>query len=199
MPHLNGQGFSRTGDFMKHISVSRIERTAYHEAGHAVAAHLVGREFGSVSIVEDEVSLGRVLFKPYDQNFIYSLTQGAFDDLDDRRKVEGEIVTAFGGEAAVMLLTGKADRKGAASDLSLVRNFVIQMVNSEEEAKAYANWLRHRTRSVLGSDKTWPAVEAVAKALLEHQTLSYDAVRKTTSESFQNRLQDHLAQVGGTK
>ena len=39
---------------------SKIEKIAYHEAGHAVACHLLRRAFTRVSIIPDDDSLGRV-------------------------------------------------------------------------------------------------------------------------------------------
>jgi hypothetical protein len=44
----------------RHARINQRTRTAYHEAGHAVIAHLHKRPFGRVSIVEDEQSLGRI-------------------------------------------------------------------------------------------------------------------------------------------
>ena len=41
---------------------SRIERTAYHEAGHAVAAYLRHWRFTGISIVPDRYTLGRCFF-----------------------------------------------------------------------------------------------------------------------------------------
>ena len=41
--------------------LSKIERTAYHEAGHVVMAFLVGHKFIKVSIEEDETTYGRVV------------------------------------------------------------------------------------------------------------------------------------------
>jgi ATP-dependent Zn protease len=39
---------------------SKIEKIAYHEAGHAVACHLLWRAFTRVSIIPDDDSLSRV-------------------------------------------------------------------------------------------------------------------------------------------
>jgi hypothetical protein len=39
---------------------SKIEKIAYHEAGHAVACHLLRRAFTRVSIIPDDDSLGGV-------------------------------------------------------------------------------------------------------------------------------------------
>lgn len=41
---------------------SRLEATAYHEAGHAVATYLRNRRFTSVSIVAERETLGQCVF-----------------------------------------------------------------------------------------------------------------------------------------
>lgn len=42
--------------------LTRLEKTAYHEAAHGVAAYCLNRRFKCVTIVADEDSLGRILF-----------------------------------------------------------------------------------------------------------------------------------------
>jgi ATP-dependent Zn protease len=44
------------------LRITETERAAYHEAGHVVVQYLLGMETKRVSIVTDEVSLGRTEF-----------------------------------------------------------------------------------------------------------------------------------------
>ena len=180
---------------MTNMTVSEIQHTAYHEAGHAVAACLVRRAFASVSIVQDEDSLGRVLFAPYGKAFFDDLPHGTIENLAMRRKVESEIITAYGGEAATLRLTGEPEPVGAAGDRGKVADFVILVTGSMEEAEAYGNWLWCRTKAMLASPRVWPAVEAVVEALLDRQTLRYRATRKIVRWSSIDAIHDHLAQL----
>ena len=45
-------------------TLAELRATAYHEAGHAVAALMLGRGFRSVSVIPNDESLGRVVRYP---------------------------------------------------------------------------------------------------------------------------------------
>lgn len=180
---------------MEHRAVSDIEHTAYHEAGHAVAACSVRRAFKSVSIVEDDDSLGRVLYSPFTGEFLESVSHGSLGQLAVRSRVEKVIITAYGGAAAAELLTGEVDNDGPQQDMARAADFLTRMTSGPEEAQAYGNWLWYRTKAILASPQRWPAVEAVARALLERHTLSYHAVRKIARVALQDAFQRHLNQV----
>jgi len=77
--------------------VEQWELSAYHEAGHAVAAHVLGLRVERVSIVEDEQSGGRTVvpwpkdFEPYDAT--------------DYALMEKRLAALYGGTKAVEILT----------------------------------------------------------------------------------------------
>jgi hypothetical protein len=78
--------------------------TAYHEAGHAVAALLLGVGFKSVSIVETEDTLGRLLHSEPPawwweavEEADYASTWGQFIPTRTRRRVEQRIILALAG------------------------------------------------------------------------------------------------------
>lgn len=52
---------------------SRLERTAYHEAAHAVAAYLRHWRFTGISIVPDRYTLGRCFFS--EREFVLSTSR----------------------------------------------------------------------------------------------------------------------------
>ena len=172
-----------------------LKHTAYHEAGHVVAAYTVRRAFKSVSIVEEEHSLGRVLFSNFEDAFFESLSLDSSGNLVTRCKLEKEVIVFYGGTAAVDLLTGELDVEKSEHDLTCVRELLTRASGDGDEAETYSNWLYARTKAMLCLPHLWHAVEAVAAALLENQTLSYRAARKIMCGAVQDSLQKHLRQM----
>jgi ATP-dependent Zn protease len=93
--------------------ISRLERTAYHEAGHAVAACIYHRRFRHATIVpnKEQGSLGHCLYTEL-HNFHPDMEQ-------DRRTlawIEREILVGLAGATALAHLTGRLTWEGASSD-----------------------------------------------------------------------------------
>src|SRR5438128_1821436 len=68
-----------------------LNATAYHEAGHAVAACLLNRPFHHVSIEPDAGSRGHVIFKEFTARIEERLTEHA-DDTKTQRLIQREIM-----------------------------------------------------------------------------------------------------------
>jgi hypothetical protein len=90
--------------------------TAVHEAGHAVARHLLGVGFRRVSIVPDEESEGRIECWPWSQEFWTAVEEadheasyGGFLNGRTRRAVEKQVMSLLAGGFAAMNLTGMED------------------------------------------------------------------------------------------
>ena len=81
-----------------------LERVAYHEAGHAVAAVAVGRRFLRVSIIPDDETVGRCTF-PRPSRPFHSITTV---DGRDRRRLNAAIVTTLAGLEAEAIFSGEA-------------------------------------------------------------------------------------------
>ena len=92
-------------------------RSAYHEAGHAVACYLLGRRFKRVTIVPDHESHGKVF--PHRLRNFHPDTSTT---LRTRQRIETEITILFaGGLTEAKLLNGELPpiwRCGTLSDLS---------------------------------------------------------------------------------
>ena len=100
------------------LSVHERERTAYHEAGHAVLGMLEpgADPVRKVSIVPRGRALGVTFQSPSTDRYGY-----------DARYLEGRIVGALGGRAAEELIYGNVTT-GAESDLEQVTHIARQMV-----------------------------------------------------------------------
>jgi cell division protease FtsH len=160
---------------------------AYHEAGHAIAGVMACPEDGlhKVTIQPRGRAMGVAHFATEDDRHLHS-----------RSYLEAQIIKGLGGRVAEELIFG-ADQVtgGAESDLVHVNRVARQMVlrlgmgdgsllvydgentplSAETQARmdrnieALLNRLYDRTKSILGAHL--PALEALAKALLDRETL----------------------------
>jgi ATP-dependent Zn protease len=164
--------------------VAALEETAYHEAGHAVAAYVLRRRFSKASIVREEDSLGRLTRPP-------SYGTGFEPELDykgtSKPWIEQEIMSLLAAGTAVDLLTGREDwgeGEVESSDLQKAHVLAEMVCGSNEEVEAYLNWLAIRTRNMLSNPPYWAAVEALAGALLEQQEIGYRKARKIIGDAM---------------
>lgn len=142
--------------------IDRRAYTAYHEAGHAVIAHLHRRPFRRVSIVTIGEAAGRVETSAWRGHFD---PEGLVTSRDERR-VMTMISVAVAGHVAVCLLEGTTTSEGAERDFEHAYGLASKVSGSPEEADALVEWLRARVRNELSLPDNWAAVKALAEALL---------------------------------
>lgn len=159
---------------------SRVERTAYHEAGHAVAAYLRHLRFTSISIIPYRGTLGRCEFSE----------AGVILDLDlramsrTRRRIETLIVVSLGGVIAECLLSGRNNWRGAHADLHDAARYASVVTGSEDELGAYVRWLWEHTRMLLSAPPCWLAVERLASALLDDHRVGERRARRIIADAL---------------
>lgn len=137
------------------------ERIAYHEAGHAVAGHFLGRILRSVSIVSEPGSLGRCIYYQYDA--MLSVNSGPMTP-EKRRLVDMHILCSLAGAAAEHILLGSFNTDCSLNDLISSIHLSTLIHGVKIEGWDYVDfmgdcieaWLRER----------WAAVESLAKVLL---------------------------------
>jgi cell division protease FtsH len=182
------------------LSEEERERTAYHEAGHAVLGMLEpgADPVRKVSIVPRGRALGVTFQSPSTDRYGY-----------DARYLEGRIVGALGGRAAEELIYGNVTT-GAESDLEQVTSIARQMVGRwgmsdviglvsvipapgeeqyygpggpvqvsdetrelvDREVRRIVDGCYERARRMLAANQH--RLEALARALLERETLDED-------------------------
>lgn len=158
----------------KRRSEQRRRATAYHEAGHAVAAFIVQRGFRKISILEDEETLGRVLYQKWRKDFDPSV----IDPERARRQIEKAIVTAYAGGEAERRHTGRRNARGSRSDDETAVDLACYVIADwEEELTAFLRWLRIRSRNIVTVAQNWRAVEALAAALLDKGEVNVSEAR----------------------
>lgn len=150
---------------------------AYHEAGHAVAAHCLEWTFKHISTHPEKESDGRVEFAHREPAPSWT-AEGA-------KQCDEEIMVLMAGIVAQSILRGRpnydpTDVPTSHSDSVKVARIarqrcLIQLrleVYGDKEMSAYLRWLRIRTFNLLKAK--WGAVEALAGRLLERKRLTYD-------------------------
>jgi hypothetical protein len=139
-----------------------LAATAYHEAGHAAMALLLGRVVHRVSILPKHSWAGLCEFR-----------KGQARPSDDW--LENEILIALAGPVAESFLTGRFDEAGAARDLRVARKLMLART-SERSLPRYERRMVGKVESLLRDEPLWKAVELLANELLTHGTISGRAV-----------------------
>ncbi|MGH2819016.1 MAG: hypothetical protein ACRDJ5_00025, partial [Actinomycetota bacterium] len=146
-----------------------LEVTAYHEAGHAFAAYILGRAFTRVSIRADDSTLGRCSFRTPGEWFRPDLRI----DGPTRRRLEERMMISLAGPEVESLHTGRYDRDAAQEDIDRAIDHACYMSGDPLEASAYVEWLRIRTVNLLKRPETRPSLEALVARLLAREEVRY--------------------------
>jgi plasmid stabilization system protein ParE len=145
------------------------EATAYHEAGHAVMALILGRPVHAVSILPDRDLLGLCEFG-----------KAAVRPSEDW--IEREMLISLGGLAAEARHTGTYAWDQADRDLQYVRDLAEQRAGPRR-AQRLERRLLSKAEHLLGKEGHWRAVERIAAELLRRGTVSGLAVRHFFEEA----------------
>lgn len=138
--------------------------TAYHEAGHAVMALLMGRDIQKVSIIPSQNRLGACTIK-----------KGRAKQVQD--KLEAEILILLAGMAAEGRKSGRYNVQGAAQDLRNVEKFAMARSGNPGQASKLIHKLLDKTQHLLSTKSTWAAVKVIAEELIEHESISGRAAK----------------------
>jgi ATP-dependent Zn protease len=144
--------------------------TAYHEAGHAVLALLLGRPVHRVSVRANHLRLGLCEFKP-----------GAGRPADD--VLERDILILLGGLAAEARFTGKYDWDAAGHDLQELRDLVDLRARNDKQADRLERRMLDKTEHLLDRPGVWEATERIAQELVRKTTISGRQARHLFEEA----------------
>jgi hypothetical protein len=159
--------------------------TAFHEAGHAVAAFCVRQKVRKASIVPKMDTLGHVVHSPLKFG-----DNGLFDDSPrgiDR--AEKRIVICYAGPLASRKFQPRSRWKlGGSGDFDTARMLMAHLQGPDDKYNTLYSKLLWR-RAELLVDFRWPEINAVAEALIEHRTLDADALEAAILSGLRNRKQ----------
>lgn len=158
------------GEGGKVQSDKELKATAYHEAGHAVMALLLGRPVEKVTIVPGQLQSGVARL-------------GACKIQKGRRKasrdpMEDEVLILLAGMVAESRITGRYCQMGASQDLMMVQQLLsANRATNERQLQRLAQRMVDKTENLLSADAPTKAIELIADELLEKETVSGRAVR----------------------
>lgn len=138
------------------------ESTAYHEAGHAVIAIVLGRTVQRVSILPKLQTLGRCEFQ-----------KGKPRPTEDW--LEREILIALAGLAAEARYTGQYAWGGAVQDLQGAKRLATMRAGERNFERLLKRMLA-KVEHMLDQPENWRAVQLIATELLKSETISGRAV-----------------------
>src|SRR5262245_42777926 len=139
------------------------EATAYHEAGHAVVALILGRPVDEVSVLANRDFLGVCKF-------------GKARIRPSEDWLEREMLIALGGIAAEARHTGNYDWNAAGRDQQYIRGLAIERAG-ERRAGRLQRRLLAKVEHLLAQEPHWRAVVLIAQELLRRSVVSGRAVR----------------------
>lgn len=176
---------------------SSLERTAYHEAGHAVAMHFLEVKAGRVTIVPNqkrdnlgECGGGRALTRRHWPE------AAGFHDRHQWR-MERDVMVFLAGNEAERIFSGRNNYDGAGNDHRNARELLAyytpeldreivwkgkKVWTQTEEFKLHVRLLRLKARRLLSMH--WKSVECLAQRLIEKKTLSGEAVVEAITRPY---------------
>ncbi|BBO31615.1 hypothetical protein [Lacipirellula parvula] len=150
------------------------ELTAYHEAGHALMAHLLGGQVQLVTIEPDDDDGPR---RSGDAQILWRRSR-----MSDREFAVKSVQVHLAGPVAEMIYSGEpyhpafiaewsADWAGALAAAEL-------LIPDERKRVAHIEQVSIALHRQLQGDDLWPALAAIADHLLAHETLDAEQVEE---------------------
>jgi hypothetical protein len=151
------------------------EATAYHEAGHAIMALVLGRPVAFVSALPARQHLG-----------ICQFGKAVFRPTEDW--LEREMLIALAGLAAESLRTGRYDWNAAGKDLVGAERLALDRAGGHErKAQRLLRRSLAKAEHLLTKQAHWRAVERLAAELVRLGEVSGRAARHIYAEAMRDK------------
>lgn len=175
------------------LPTTSLARTAYHEAGHAVLAHMGGLRVQGISIERDGDSFGRTFYTHEPPR----LGPGRAGEGRACRLAEAYVVCYLGGVEAEARFAGRRDRNGASADMQEAMEAAARLVLCKEELNACLHWLTVRARYLVVI--YWPLIDGLARRLLRSPTMSAHQVQGVIRELSRLRPRRKVAALAAAR
>jgi len=172
--------------------IKKLERTAFHEAGHAVMEYSIQRKKAKrVTIIPNEEKGYLGLTK---SNYFPNINFNELDEFSSKRlRFEKKIVCYLAGYCSEKHFFPKSRPTWHSDDFHNAR-YIINRISHDEGGPisvAYFRYLLALTKGMLHRELINIAIKAVAMALLEKKTLSgeevHDVIQKAWKDAFEQR------------
>lgn len=166
--------------------VRRREASAYHEAGHAVAAWKLGYRSISASIAAADESTGEVRHENPFPGENLDVVESALV----RSRVERAIIIRLAGPIAQKRYRPTSWRRWqGGADYAVAADLALRVCGSGEIASAFLKWLDLRAKALI--EQHWPAVERLANALLKQGTMDQDQIAALMQRALSKPVSPH--------
>jgi ATP-dependent Zn protease len=156
---------------------------AYHEAGHAVVGTI--QPVGAVrraSIRKNKHSAGRVTCERPSATWWEAVRSGS--PAEAQQAAAPVIRRAWAGIIAEANVSGKVNMAGSSTDFETINMLAYQVAweGADTDLSAYTGRLRRETEAII--KEHWPAIQAVAAALMKRRSLLGDEIRELVKSSM---------------
>ena len=156
------------------FDVPAREFLAFHEAGHAVMAFLLGRRIRCASIRRRHGLSGHVDFE--------HATCGIFEVAAEHRPlIESDVLVLLAGRAAECERTLGSPPSHAGLDRENARALLGILEDCDEVVSSWMRYLLVRAQSMLQEE--WPLVYSVARALMRDEEIDGEGVARAVAEA----------------
>jgi ATP-dependent Zn protease len=138
--------------------------TAYHEAGHAIAAVALGKPVAKVTIERNSMRLGQC-----------QMSQRRGQPVKDELEVQMMILLA--GVVAEARFTGDYNWDGARQDMIGIRRLTRIRAGSNAQAERLQNKMLAKTDHLLDQSGHWESIIAIVEERKKSKSLSGRAVQ----------------------
>jgi cell division protease FtsH len=182
---------------------------AYHEGGHALVSHLVGKEPQKATIIARGAALGFVLHLPEEERYLETkeelldwmvmalagrgaeeivfgrVTNGASNDLEKVTQIARSMVFEWGMGESVTSRTLRADNYALSEETKRLRDTEQAQLTDRAYAESLRLLRKHRA-----------ALDRIADALLDRETLSREELLEVFAEvGVESRASDAVGVV----
>jgi hypothetical protein len=168
------------------MNKKRLEATAYHEAGHAVACYHLHLRFTHVTIIPDDDSLGAIHHGKdyYSKNF----DPESDNSLKTMDRIEREVISSLAGQAAEAKYRNRNNWKGSVSDWSKGVDFASRSAGGGEVLQKYVEYCWARAKALFNPPWLWYAVEVLARELLKDKKIGSRKARQIIKGAFDDSV-----------
>jgi len=155
-------------------TATQLIATAYHEAGHAVMATILGRKIKKVTVKPRQIQTGGIRLGVCEL--------GAGRDRSSKDALEDEALILLAGMVAEAKLTGHYCKLGASQDLRQASAILQARGGSESQTQRLLQRILNKAEHLLSGPVYVEAIEIVAKELVDRTVISGRTVRHIVSE-----------------